>query len=64
MEVTLRTQEDELVLDMTQATPGTAGAAGTRAYLYQGAGLGEMYGQWQIDVKLGNNYGSSDVRPH
>ena len=20
-----------------------------------------MYGQWQIDVKLGNNYGSSDV---
>jgi hypothetical protein len=26
---------------------------------YKGAGLGEMYGQWQIDVSLANSYGQN-----
>jgi hypothetical protein len=40
-------ENDQLKLDMAQATQSTDSA---RAYLYEGAGLGEMYGQWQIEV--------------
>ena len=55
----LGVEDDVLVHDMTQAAQGTPGYSGTRAYLASGAGLGELYGQWQIDVKLAHNYGSN-----
>jgi hypothetical protein len=57
----LKVRDNMVIHDVSQATRGTAGYAGTRAYLYSGAGLGERYGQWQIDVRLGNNFGSWDV---
>ena len=50
-----------LVTDLTQALEGTPNYEGARAVLSAGAGLGAMYGQWQIDVKLGNNHGQNDV---
>jgi hypothetical protein len=42
-----------LKLDMTRAdNPNdTTTYKGTRAYLYEGAGLGAMHGQWQIEVR-------------
>jgi hypothetical protein len=49
----LEEDNNRLKLDMTRADnpsdPSTY--RGTRAYLYEGDGLGAMYGQWQIEVR-------------
>ena len=49
-----------LTQDLTQALTGTEEYEGGRVYLAEGDGLGALYGQWQIDVRLGNNYGNTD----
>ena len=49
----LKVEGDMLVHDMTEAFQNTPAFTGTRAYLYEGAGLGERYGQWQVTAARG-----------